>query len=183
MSHRTSLHPSVRRAPRKSDRDAGGCRRSFDRMGERLDPQGLCWRQFKHKVLDKPFNMPCLLNTLPANYDRAAFRKRPAFSLPFRTEAPTSLRSTRHNKVSNATLSRAAENRGLTEAWLRFLLSQAPNSGAPGAPIFSGCAHFAWHPGHPPKIMLDTGRKSTTIWLWIGWIQHLRLCPIPPAGR
>ena len=30
---------------------------------------------------------------------------------------------------------------------------------------------------------LDIARKSTTIWLWIDWIQHLRLCLIQPGGR
>jgi hypothetical protein len=33
------------------------------------------------------------------------------------------------------------------------------------------------------KFRLDIDRKSTTIWLWIGWVLHLRLCLIPPAGR
>ena len=33
------------------------------------------------------------------------------------------------------------------------------------------------------KFRLDTDRISTTIWLWIGWVQHLRLCLIPPVGR
>jgi hypothetical protein len=33
------------------------------------------------------------------------------------------------------------------------------------------------------KFILDTDRTSTTIWLWIGWVQHLRLCLIPPVGQ
>ena len=33
------------------------------------------------------------------------------------------------------------------------------------------------------KFILDTAEISTTIWLWICWIQHLRLCLIQPAGR
>jgi hypothetical protein len=33
------------------------------------------------------------------------------------------------------------------------------------------------------KLILDTFGKSTTIWLWIDWVQHLRLCPIPPGER
>jgi hypothetical protein len=33
------------------------------------------------------------------------------------------------------------------------------------------------------KFMLDIDRKSTTIWLWIDWVQHLRLCLIQPGGR
>ena len=34
--------------------------------------------------------------------------------------------------------------------WSRFVVSQVPKSEAPGAPIFSGCAHFSRHLGHPP---------------------------------
>jgi hypothetical protein len=30
------------------------------------------------------------------------------------------------------------------------VLSQVPKCEAPGAPIFSGCAHFSRHRGHPP---------------------------------
>ncbi len=33
------------------------------------------------------------------------------------------------------------------------------------------------------KFMLDIDRRITTIWLWIDWVQHLRLCLIPPVGR
>jgi hypothetical protein len=33
------------------------------------------------------------------------------------------------------------------------------------------------------KSTLDIATKSTTIWLWIDWIQHLRLCRIQPGGR
>jgi hypothetical protein len=33
------------------------------------------------------------------------------------------------------------------------------------------------------KLTLDVDRKSTTIWLWINWVQHLRLCLIQPGGR
>jgi len=32
----------------------------------------------------------------------------------------------------------------------RSVLSQVPKSEAPGAPSFSGCAHFSRHLGHPP---------------------------------
>jgi hypothetical protein len=37
--------------------------------------------------------------------------------------------------------------------WSRFVVSQVPKSEAPGAPIFSGCAHFAWHLGHQPTSL------------------------------
>src|ERR1700730_16532051 len=30
---------------------------------------------------------------------------------------------------------------------------------------------------------LTLTRQSTTIWLWIIWVQHLRLCLIQPGGR
>ena len=33
------------------------------------------------------------------------------------------------------------------------------------------------------KIAVDIQPKSTTIWLWIAWIQRLRLCLIEPGGR
>jgi hypothetical protein len=33
------------------------------------------------------------------------------------------------------------------------------------------------------KITLDIARQSTTIWLWIDWVQHLLLYLIQPAGR
>jgi hypothetical protein len=33
------------------------------------------------------------------------------------------------------------------------------------------------------KFTLDIDRKSTTLWLWINWVQHLRLCLIQPAGQ
>ena len=33
------------------------------------------------------------------------------------------------------------------------------------------------------KFLLDIAPLSTTIWLWIDWIQHLRLCLIQPGGR
>jgi hypothetical protein len=32
----------------------------------------------------------------------------------------------------------------------RCVLSQVPNSEAPGAPIFNGCNHLSRHLGHPP---------------------------------
>jgi hypothetical protein len=33
------------------------------------------------------------------------------------------------------------------------------------------------------KFTLDIDIQSTTIWLWIAWTQHLRLCLIQPGGR
>ena len=33
------------------------------------------------------------------------------------------------------------------------------------------------------KFALDMNGKSTTIWLWIVWAQHSRLCLIQPAAR
>ena len=33
------------------------------------------------------------------------------------------------------------------------------------------------------KIPIDIQWKSTTIWLWMAWVQHLRLCLIQPGGR
>jgi hypothetical protein len=33
------------------------------------------------------------------------------------------------------------------------------------------------------KLAFDINRKYTTIWLWIYWVQHLRLCLIQPGGR
>src|ERR1043166_3415709 len=33
------------------------------------------------------------------------------------------------------------------------------------------------------KFTFDIDKKSTTIWLWIVSVQHLRLCPIPLGGR
>ena len=33
------------------------------------------------------------------------------------------------------------------------------------------------------RFTLDMYRKSTTIWLWIDWAQHSRLCLIRPGGR
>jgi len=33
------------------------------------------------------------------------------------------------------------------------------------------------------RIPIDIQENSTTIWLWIGWVQHLRLCLIQPGGR
>ena len=32
------------------------------------------------------------------------------------------------------------------------------------------------------KVALDFLRQSTTIWLWINWVQHLLLCLIQPGG-
>jgi hypothetical protein len=32
------------------------------------------------------------------------------------------------------------------------------------------------------KFTLDIDKQSTTIWLWINWVQHLRLCLIQPGG-
>jgi hypothetical protein len=31
------------------------------------------------------------------------------------------------------------------------------------------------------KFTVDIDRQSTTIWLWINWVQHLRLCLIQPG--
>ena len=42
-----------------------------------------------------------------------------------------------------------------------------------GPNFLSGIARFTF----------DVARKSTTIWLWIIWVQHLRLCLIQPGGR
>jgi hypothetical protein len=33
------------------------------------------------------------------------------------------------------------------------------------------------------KSAVDIDRQSTTIRLWINWIQHLRLCLIQPGGE
>jgi hypothetical protein len=33
------------------------------------------------------------------------------------------------------------------------------------------------------RIPIDIQGKSTTMWLWIAWIQHLRLCLIQLGGR
>jgi len=33
------------------------------------------------------------------------------------------------------------------------------------------------------RIPIDIQPESTTIWLWIDWVQHLRLCLIQPGGR
>jgi hypothetical protein len=33
------------------------------------------------------------------------------------------------------------------------------------------------------KFLVDICGQSTTIWLWIVWVQHLRLCLIQPGGQ
>src|SRR4051812_1377519 len=33
------------------------------------------------------------------------------------------------------------------------------------------------------RLPVDIQPKSTTIWLWIGWVQRLRLCRTRPGGR
>lgn len=54
-------------------------------------------------------------------------------------------------------------------------------TGRPFDMLGAGCGHTDI--GHRPKFALDIHEQSTTLWLWINWVQHLRLCPIPPGGR
>src|ERR1035441_6016235 len=63
--------------------------------------------------------------------------------------------SARHRwKAYNESLQMSRKSRtGLP----RSVLSQVPKCEAPGAPIFSGCAHFSRHLGHPPPTGASTG--------------------------
>jgi hypothetical protein len=66
-----------------------------------------------------------------------------------------------------------------------YFLDQAPgcDDDAFGEVQISAGVRFRGQRPGIAKFTLDIDRKSTTIWLWIDWVQHLRLWLIQPGGR